>query len=192
MSTPTTETEIASPTPTGPPAPVQPAFHFFKKVQINMPLFVNHQRVPFEALDQNIGVLKLTNTTEQQVLIGALRATAAARRGGVIVITESDYEELKKKWPLKPSVPKPRSDVRIFRKTLPRRAPNANPAAGAANVAGKPNTTSVAGVVGAAAVGGGEAPAGSGASTTPALGRRLRGTALRIPTIKRLVEEARR
>ena len=89
---------IAVTEPVAAPAPAAPAFAYFKKTMIRVPFHVEQKRVEFEPLDKNYGVLKLPETSP---LVPVLTQAASLRRGGIGVIDEATYAELKKKLPFK-------------------------------------------------------------------------------------------
>ena len=204
--TPTTETEIQPTTApvtatsadlTPPPDPplVTTAIAdgpgetiWFKKVQVNMPFFAGGERVQFEQLDTNIGVLCIPPWGSAIVREALLRA-AKDRRGGVVVITEALYQDLKKKLPLTQSAPKRRPMLQIwdrnarFNKNKPA---SKNPASLAEGDAGQRASTSPGPVGSGVVVGGGGAPAGPGAPLNPATRKLSKWPVMRKPEIAKL------
>ena len=154
-----------SPTPEVPPTEAPPKnVRYFKKVLANMPFFVNGKRVPFEPIDQNMGVATFEEGSE--FYEGCLSA-AQQRRGGVVLINAQIYEDLKKNHPFKPSatnLPKPR--LAVFRQPgPPRKSPSPANGTGAA-VAVKGNPVASPGEVQRVGpVGGGEGTGDAGTSS---------------------------
>lgn len=76
----------------------------YRKELVSNAFIVNGAAVAFEVLDGNRGVLTLdSEKTTDQPLIAALDAAAAARRGGIVKISQEQAADLKKNWPYNPS-----------------------------------------------------------------------------------------
>lgn len=131
------------PVPTPPPAPmpeppakiapIAPADVFFKKVMVNMPFIVAGQRVGFEVLDKNTGVIRL-HTHRDTAVVVALTAAANARKGGIVLIDEAQYESLKKKLPLTTSAQRSKPQrLQVWRGPQPIKRPQESKANWLAN-----------------------------------------------------------
>lgn len=122
MSTESTTTPETAP----PPAP--PQLGYFKKIFVNQPFFVERERVEFEVLGGELGVIA---TPKGSLLDQALTEAARVKRGGIVVIDAPTYDDLKKKRPFAPSAKKSKPTLQIFRpRSLGK--PSSNPGAPAA------------------------------------------------------------
>ena len=150
------------------PADDPPSHVYFKKFNTGLPFYVERQRVAFEPLDRNFGVLKISPLDP---IVPGLMAAATAKRGGVSLISEAQYEELKKKLPLRslaPKLPPPRLRVAPTGppKSLKPGGPLVSPARGNAVAADsvfvRNRTNRVSDGIGVGPVGGGGAGEGAG------------------------------
>lgn len=74
-----------------------PKLNWFRKELVNMPVLVDGQRVQWEVIGGNRGLLVLDEEKPEHVgLIAGLKKFAEMRKYGVVVIDEAEYE-LKKK-----------------------------------------------------------------------------------------------
>lgn len=153
------------------PAPVEAVNHsftFFKKVLNNLPFYVDGQPVQFEALDKNRGVLKISALDPR---VPVLNAAAAARKGGIVLIDEPTYEELKKKLPLPLLAPRsPPSNLRVAPVSPPKALQAGSPPRPRSGVAAAADsvfvpTKRISSGIGVGPVGGGGTGEGAG---TPA------------------------
>lgn len=146
--------------PPPPPTPAKPTTDkanslFFKKVMFQTPLFVEKQKVNFEPLGGNIGVIMVEPLSP---LATALTTLALANRGGVVAIDESIYDDLKKKQPLLASLKKSKPQrVQVLQTPNPFVRKSRSVAAGVAPAVDKQSASS--GVLGR---GGESADAGAG------------------------------
>ena len=174
-------------TPVAVSAPEPPQeIRYWKKVQVNMPFFAGGNRVQFEHLDTNIGVIAVLPGAPNDVVRDALHRAAEARKGGVVEITEAQYNDLKKKLPLTLSAPKRKPMLQVWDRRGPRaKLPASKSAANAAGGTDKTLTTSsTPGSVGSGvAVGGGGAPAGPGAPLNPATRKLVKSPVMRKPKV---------
>jgi hypothetical protein len=76
--------------------------NYYKKELFASYFYVKGKAVPFEPLDGNSGVGKFDPATDSEI-VAALDKAAAGHKGGVVKITEAEYEALKKNKPLNPS-----------------------------------------------------------------------------------------
>ena len=96
---------------------------YFKKLLANMPFKVGKDAVPFELLERNIGVLAIV-PEEKPEIAAALKDAADRRKGGIVLIDEPTYLELKKNFPAATSGPssgrfarqgRQQSQIRVWR-----------------------------------------------------------------------------
>lgn len=178
VSKPTTETTTAAPTPA--------ADTYFKKAQYNMPLFIGGERIEFEPLGSNYGVIRVP-AEDEATRTNLVRMSEAHR--GVVQISLEEYENLKKKLPWTPSAPKSKQKLKVWERNF--RRPQHQKSAASAAAESRP-LASPPGVVGSGTVvGGGGAPAGPGVPLTPAFKRMssaASGPVVRTPTIDKLAK----
>jgi hypothetical protein len=74
--------------------------YWYKEI-LSSPVIVNGRAVQWEPLDGNRGVL-VVETATHQALADGLKALAAARKGGVVEITEEQMVDKKKALPYNP------------------------------------------------------------------------------------------
>ena len=129
------QTAEAPPAPPAKPAAVSApesddGVYYFQKALLNMPFYINRVQVKFEPLDRNTGVLKISASDP---VADALLAASLAKRGGIIMIDEAGYLELKKKLPYKPlDLRSLRPKLQILQTEAPRKAKPAGAPAAAA------------------------------------------------------------
>lgn len=116
----TSESELPQPKDAPESSPPTNGFLWFKKVLNNMAYFVNGKPVQFEALDRNLGVLKIASDDPlASALTASARANGGKGRGGIVAIDEATFFELKKNLPFR--LPEPKSSQQGLRvaPTLP-------------------------------------------------------------------------
>lgn len=105
---PVTQEAVPPPSQTPPHPSVNGAsdpFRFYRKVSVQMPLYVDKARIQFEVLGDNIGVIKLDPNKDART-IEVLDECARVKRGGVLVIDEQAYLDSKKNHPFLKSAPR--------------------------------------------------------------------------------------
>lgn len=165
------EPAVLPPTPPTPPPVAKPTSTkakrcYFKKVLANMAFFVNGQKVPFEMLDQNLGVAVFEEGTE---FAEGCASAAKAKRGGIVLIDEQIYDDLKKKYPFTPFAPKLKKPrLSVFNQTVQSRPQNQPSQQKSVVVAaGKSSTGSSSEAQRVGLVGGGEGAGGAGTPSAP-------------------------
>lgn len=78
---------------------------FFKKINVNLPLKLNGEKIQWETLDKAIGVARFDPAADTAKIV-FLDKLSKAGVGGVVVINEQTYLDLKKNLPWQPSVPR--------------------------------------------------------------------------------------
>ncbi len=126
------------------PQPKPSTTLYFKKVLASMGFYINRVQVPFEHLAQNTGVLKIDASDPAAPV---LTAAAKANRGGIVAISEEEYEGLKKKLPFNPLAIKSRQPkLRILQTEPPRRpSPASAPVAAVEPISGRAGVGPVGG-----------------------------------------------
>lgn len=102
------------------PAPEAKLFaHYRKSVFKNYVHYRKGQRIPFEALADSQGVIRLEVTKENESNIADLEEFVSKHIGGVSKISEAEYYDIKKNHPL-PSAPSLKKDApRLFEPASP-------------------------------------------------------------------------
>lgn len=147
MTNPANPSSPTPPTPPAPPAtPPAPAKRYFFKELYSNSWFIGGKAVEFEQIDQNRGVLALDATDP---LVSGLDQAAHDQVGGIVKISQEEYEKKRLLHPFKQKDPDrlqvaPRADQprgKAFRPPPPQQSPespaqladqNAPPAAPAA------------------------------------------------------------
>jgi len=84
---------------------------FFKKELVLNQFIVRGNPVQFEQISKDTGILVLDEGSD---LAGELKDAASKRRGGIVVITKDEYDELKKNADFSPSAPRSKQVLRVF------------------------------------------------------------------------------
>lgn len=99
-----------------------PKLHYFRKELLSNPVLVKGQRVPFEPLSNNRGVIVLDEEKpEHAAFIADLKELALKHKFGVVAINAEEYEAQKKtNPPVIPSVKKKSEKLRVMQPLLKR------------------------------------------------------------------------
>lgn len=109
---------------------------YFKKIFVSQPLLIGNEPVKFTPLGSNIGVISVPSDSALGMGLSQLAAANGGRgRGGVIAIDEPTFEDLKKKLPYQPSLPRLQPKLQVFN---PLRKPKPSPVAAAVVAAVEP------------------------------------------------------
>lgn len=108
---------------------------FFYKELLGNAVYAKGKAVPWEATTGDCGVF----ATDDEAVAAELKILAAARKGGVVVIDEAQYDDRLKKKDLRISAPQRPPEIRLIGNQVdnplfPKVAPNALPAGVAESV----------------------------------------------------------